>query len=63
VAMPAPVLMLECKACGQSFLSPIQLGPKEFAEAAIEPTSYSCPHCGSAAFYNKRDYEFVTRSE
>ncbi len=57
--MPAPVLMLECKACGESFPAPIQMGPRDFADATIEPTSYLCPHCGSTFFYNKRDYEFV----
>lgn len=57
--MPAQVLMLECKACGESFVSPLQMGAREFADAVIEPTSYTCPHCGSSAYYNKRDFEFV----
>ena len=57
--MPAQSLMLECKACGEAFASPLQMSPREFADATIEPTSYLCPACGSVCYYNKRDYEFA----
>ncbi|MDP8957929.1 MAG: hypothetical protein M3N51_01730 [Actinomycetota bacterium] len=54
----AEALLVRCKACGESFTSPQQVGRSGFQGADLAEAAYECPHCGQARSYDKVDHYF-----
>jgi hypothetical protein len=51
-------LMVACKSCARSFLSPIQVDESSFEATTLVNNSYQCPHCGRSNPYSKPDHFF-----
>ena len=52
------VLVVDCKACGQTIPSPIQMDRASFETATMTGNDYGCPSCGHVATYGKINHRF-----